>query len=201
MGAQMYEQGRWNRIIVTFCSMFLLSFILTGCGPSLAQIKQWQQAGAVEPLIAALEYKGVRAEATLALLRLGRPAVEPLITALNNEDEDLREEVVKVLGKIRSPWVIDPLIAVLKNDKENAVALVGAAQVLRKFGNSRAAEPLIAGLEHEAPEVRREMARVLEKLGDFRAIKPLEKLAKNDPEPSVRQAAQEALAKIKGRQF
>ncbi len=143
----------------------------------------------------------MRREATLALLRLGRPAVEPLIAALNNEDEDLRDEVVKVLGKVRSNWVVNPLIAVLKNDKAKASALAGAAQVLRKFGSSRAVEPLIARLEHKDPGVRREMARALRKIGDFRAIKPLEKLAKNDPEPSVRQAAQESLAKIKGRQF
>jgi HEAT repeat protein len=40
------------------------------------------------------------AEAAIALVKIGRPAVEPLITTLRHEDKKVRDKVVEVLQKI-----------------------------------------------------------------------------------------------------
>lgn len=55
----------------------------------------------------------VKADAAKTLVEIGDPAVEPLIEALRNEDYDIRENAVLVLGKIGNETAIDPLIEAL----------------------------------------------------------------------------------------
>jgi HEAT repeat protein len=99
---------------------------------------------AVEPLIKALkdEYKDVRKSAAKALgkmkwepkndvekawylagqsawgelIKLGEPAVEPLIQALEDEVCWVREEAAEALGKIGDKRAVEPLIQALKDD-------------------------------------------------------------------------------------
>ena len=57
-------------------------------------------APAMEPLIAALKDKDVRASATEALVKIGAPAVEPLIAALKGENKDVRQAAAAMLGRL-----------------------------------------------------------------------------------------------------
>jgi len=74
-----------------------------------------------------------------------------------------------------------------------------AALNLGKIGGPKAVESLVAALKDEDWRVQLEAAKALGKIGDPRAIGPLEKLLQNSSNLRVRQAAKEALAKVKRR--
>jgi HEAT repeat protein len=172
-------------------------------------------APAVKPLIAALKdgHKWVRKAAAGALgkigwkpekgeaealyliaqgkwdecVKIGAPAVEPLIAALKDGDSDVREAAAGALGKIG--W---------KPEKGEAEALYLIAQgkwdECVKIG-APAVEPLIAALKDGDSGVREAVAKALGAIGDARAVEPLIAALK-DGEPGVRKAAAEALVKI-----
>jgi len=62
----------------------------------------------------------VRYNAALALGKIGKPAVEPLIAALKDKDSRVRYSAAWALGKIGDKRAVEPLIAALK-DKDSTV--------------------------------------------------------------------------------
>ncbi|MHB0975804.1 MAG: HEAT repeat domain-containing protein [Candidatus Aquicultorales bacterium] len=82
-------------------------------------------------------------EAINALVKIGPPAVQPLVDAL--KDENLREYAVRALGMIKDKGAVEPLIAVLE-DKEST-GQAEAAKALGSFGDQRAIDPLIGALD------------------------------------------------------
>ena len=121
----------------------------------------------VKGLIKALGYKkdaSVRKAATMALVEIGEPAIEPLIAAIKEENEDLRQAVVEALVKIGEP-AIEPLIAALKNYSVRE----GAAGVLGMMGEpalERVVERLIVELEGEDDDVRGNAIEALVEIGE-----------------------------------
>ncbi len=61
----------------------------------------------------------------LALSRIGEPAVEPLIGALENDYPNVRIEAAKALGSIRDPRAIQPLIDLLEDEMPDVRAAAG----------------------------------------------------------------------------
>lgn len=130
-----------------------------------------------------------------ALSKIGRPAAEPLISQLKVEKRaGCRECIVKALGEIEAPNVIQPLIETLQDDyfgvrREAAVAL-------GNLGDPRAVEALIPLLQDEGDfSVREEAAVALGKLKDSRSIRPLIQAFKDD-DYRVRYAAVNALSRM-----
>lgn len=78
------------------------------------------------------------------LLQIGRPAVEPLIAALNSPQPQLPEAAASVLGKLHDPRATEPLITALKIS--HAPMRAAPASALGENGDSRAIEPLDAAL-------------------------------------------------------
>ncbi len=101
------------------------------------------------------------------------------------------------LREIGDTRAVEPLLAALK-DKNKGVKWE-AVVALGEIKDTRAVEPLIAELKDENGLVQIEAVRALWNIGDARAIGPLEELAQNDLYEEVRQAAKEALAKIRGK--
>jgi len=117
-------------------------------------------APAVESLIAQLKDEEVRVLIIGVLGRIGGPKViEPLIAALNDENEYVRKIVIKDLGRIGDPRSIKPLIAQLKD--ENVRTLVIDALV--RIG-APAVEPLLTALKDEDCNVREQIMYVLKKI-------------------------------------
>ena len=56
-----------------------------------------------------------------ALVKIGKPAVEPLIVALTDEDVGVRVMAAEALGQIRDLRAVEPLIDVLRNEKNECV--------------------------------------------------------------------------------
>lgn len=142
-----------------------------------------------------------------AIADIGKPAVEPLIAALNNKDSDeyIRKRAPLALGRIGDSRAVEPLIAALKD--ENNEVRFSAAIALGDIKDPRAIEPLIAILKGEPliatlkddddGDVRRSAAWALGKIGDLRAVEPLIAALK-DEDVYVRKSAKEALGKISG---
>jgi HEAT repeat protein len=146
----------------------------------------------IKPLICALRKGDLYAKDVL--IEIGKPAVEPLIEILNDENPDVRSKVVYILGKIKDPRAVEPLIEALK-DKDSGVRWV-AATALGRLRDPRAVEPLVEALKDENRRVRAEAAEVLGELKDLRAVEPLIEALK-DKEGYVRAKAAEVLGKIK----
>jgi HEAT repeat protein len=104
---------------------------------------------AVKPLITVLTNKDEdwwdREAAALALGKIGSPAVEPLITVLNNNNLEVRKALALALGEIKDHRVVKPLIMLL-NDQSIEVRLQ-VAMALRKIKDPESVEPLIAILK------------------------------------------------------
>lgn len=128
-------------------------------------------------------------------IRIGKPAVKPLIADLKDNDPLVRSNAVKALGAIEDPRAVKPLITVL-NDKDPLIQRQ-AVKALGRINDLRAVEPLIGVLEdrEKKPYVRMSAAEALGSMGDAKAVEPLV-AALNDPYWEVRGYAAEALGRI-----
>jgi HEAT repeat protein len=135
---------------------------------------------AVEPLAQALrgdEYSGVRWKAAEALARIGPPAVDALIEALDDPDDDVRWKAAIALGEIGDPRGVEPLIKVLADPDRFVQSR--AAQALGMIG-APAVDRLTRMLDEGEGEVRWGAVLALDKIGDPRAVPALVK-ASRDP--------------------
>jgi HEAT repeat protein len=106
----------------------------------------------VEPLIVASGLKDRRNRykadrmVIQGLVSIGAPAVEPLITVLEDTNNTFtnREQAVEALGKIGDARAIVPLSGALRDDNTNVAWK--AAIALRTIGNAQAVDALIAAL-------------------------------------------------------
>jgi HEAT repeat protein len=146
---------------------------------------------AIEPLVATLgDQSWVRVHAEEALAHYGKPAVEPLIKALKEDNPNVRASAAKVLGRIKDPRAINPLMVALMDKDENV--RMWAAAAFRQMKDPRAVERLLDLLNDRSQDVCIEAARALANLKDTRAVEPLLAAFKNDLERSFWGAAGEA---------
>ncbi|TET54739.1 MAG: HEAT repeat domain-containing protein, partial [Anaerolineales bacterium] len=92
-------------------------------------------------------------------VKIGAPAVEPLIAALKQKDNNVQQAAAGALGQIGDPRAVEPLITALRNE-----AIQAAAKALVAIG-APSVEPLIAALEQMEGHARRVAEKVLRDLG------------------------------------
>ena len=163
-------------------------------------------AKAVEALIEVLsnanEIEAVRKEAIEALGKIGNPkAVEPLISALKDEDGNVRWKAVDALGMIGGAKAAEALIRKAADDEYEPVNY-STAEALVRIG-AEAVEPLMEALEDEnsSIKVRYYAALVLGRIGDVKAKELLEKVSEDkDNTQLVRRTAKNALKEIEAKQ-
>jgi len=124
-------------------------------------------------IIAVLDAPGVSVsqETKTTLVKIGPPAVNPLIHALTHPRPKVRGNAALVLGNIRNERAIPPLIAALK-DSEPEVRM-WAAVALGEMPHKQSALPLVSMLRDEDNNVRSYAASSLGKIRDKRSIEPL----------------------------
>jgi HEAT repeat protein len=129
-------------------------------------------------------------------IKIGKPAVKPLVYELKDRDPLVRSNAVKALGAIGDSRAVEPLVKML-NDK-NPLIQRQAVQALGRINDPRAVQPLIAVLEDKGrrPHVRMSAAEALGWLQDPEAVDSLV-VALADDHWDVRSHAAEALGKIK----
>ena len=93
----------------------------------------------------AMPYAGTRTspgqEAARALAEIGKPAINPLINALNNKNLTVQKNVAYALGKIGKP-AVEALFEELKNKKSKISELV-IINVIKSIRNKNALKALI----------------------------------------------------------
>jgi hypothetical protein len=85
--------------------------------------------------------------------------MRPLISALKDEDRDVRRVAAGALGELKDPRAVEPLISALKDENRDVRRV--AAGALGELKDPRAVEPLISVLKDENGSVRRAAAASL----------------------------------------
>ena len=116
-----------------------------------------------------------------------------LMNSLFNSDETMKKRTAIALGKIGDLRAIEPLNKTLQTDSSYYVQ-VKAAEVLERIG-SPAVDSLISSLQNERETVRKLAARVLDHIGNRRALNLLVGLLR-DEDKDVQGAAKRALQSI-----
>ncbi len=121
---------------------------------------------AVVPLIGVLNdvHWFVRLNAADALGEIGKPAVEPLIVALEFGEKNVRDRAVYALGRIKDARAVEPLIKALK-DEDSGIRL-NATNALGDIKDARAVEPLTEALKDKDSNVRMWAAVALRMIGE-----------------------------------
>lgn len=146
--------------------------------------------------------RGVSTAAMNNLVRIGAPAVDPLIGALRHPNSRIRYHAASALGSlalkgIKAHHAVPSLIEALHD--ENSQVRNFAARSLGDINDQRAVEPLIQALQDEDMGVRGDAASALGKLKSKRAIRPL--LAMLKERKQNYQFAADALREITGQSF
>ncbi len=123
----------------------------------------------------------VKAASVKALVEAGEPAVEPLIEVLSSKDPEIRENAAITLGKIKDERAIDPLIKLLTDEEWEVES--AATSALVEIGEP-VVEPLVFILQDKNEDVflRMKVIAVLAGIKDERAIQPMIRVLKEEPE-------------------
>jgi HEAT repeat protein len=113
----------------------------------------------LDPLITQLRNDEFNEDATEALVELGQPAVEKLVVALKDKDDNTRKQAVIALGRIKDMDALDPLIEMLQ-DKDWFTRLTAAA-ALEKIGDERGREAIKPLLKDPDLVVKMRVERIL----------------------------------------
>jgi hypothetical protein len=116
----------------------------------------------VHYFISALKDPRYRESALEQLTKIGKPAVEPLITALKEEDISVRIGAARALREIKDNRALEPLMVALKDG--NASVRMWAAEALGEIKDNRTVEALMIAVKDEDPHVRIAAESALEKI-------------------------------------
>jgi HEAT repeat protein len=136
---------------------------------------------------------GARNSAMEAYVRLGAPALAPLLRLLRDPDEEIRNFAAVMLGARRDPGALEALVAALGDDDENVRH--AAATSLGQIGDRAAVVPLVAVL-HREPWLQYPAVHALGEIGDPSAAPALVPLLADE---LLRPAVLDALARLANR--
>jgi HEAT repeat protein len=124
-------------------------------------------APAVDVLIRQLTHKSARFSSDSrpagdALAKIGTPALQPLITALNGDDDMLGVDAARVLGMIGDARAVPSLLAALAHRKDDV--RIAAAQALGVIGDPSAVDSLIKLLNDRSEKLYWATAEALVRL-------------------------------------
>jgi general secretion pathway protein G len=190
--------------IAIFCGVLCLGQDKPDSEAQQDQIKQDIRL-AIEMLGAENPVEGE--EGRKELLELGHRAVPQLIEALEHESPQIRLVVCDILGEIRNPSAVDPLIKMLQDKDEYGVSIASvAARALGLIGEPKAIKPLLDLLDSDRIKLDVELRyEVIRALGILRATEAVDKIRKFVDDKAtlyitkkmVAMAAMEALARLR----
>lgn len=159
---------------------------------------------ALEPLTIGLLYdvSSVRRSSVKALKELASAgkipmsaAVDPLIQATADQDEDVRRDAIAALGYTGHPRAIETLFLLMEDAADDHEQRYRALLALGHTRSEAVVKPVSRYMRSKDPWTRRCVAVALGQLGYARGLKPL-LIALNDVEPEVRQWAVIALGQL-----
>jgi len=136
-------------------------YIRAAAARSLGQIKA---ENAAESLIGAFKDESwlVRLNVREALLQIGEPTVEPLITALKDKNSHARWQAAWAIGRIKTEKAIKPLIEALADS--DWMVRDEAAVALTKINSEKVIEPLSDALKNKAGHTREQAVWILNQI-------------------------------------
>lgn len=137
---------------------------------AIAALGKIRDERVLDPLMLQLRNDEFKDDAINALVELGRPAVEKLIAALRDKDENVRKSAVLALGRIKNGEAIDPLIEML-GDQDWFTRLTAAA-ALESIGDDRGREAIKPLLKDPDMVVKMRVERILAKWKKSSATQP-----------------------------
>ncbi|MGZ8830952.1 MAG: HEAT repeat domain-containing protein [Thermoanaerobaculia bacterium] len=140
------------------------------------------------------ENAGKRNSATEGLIRIGTPAIEPIVTRLSSEsDGDVRLSLVNLLGDLRSSEAFRILIDLLHREKDTNLAS-SIVSSLGKYRDAAALPHLITVLnERDDLWLKFHLVEALGEIGDRAALPAILPLY---AEKSLRKAVLESIGRI-----
>ena len=117
------------------------------------------------------EDHSLRKKAASALGDIGdRRAVNPLLRALKDTDDNIGSSCIYAFSKIEDPRAVPTLVGIL-NDKDSSLRF-NAARALGFIGDTHAVEPLITAMEDSSVSLdsKRDIVKALGRLKDVRAV-------------------------------
>ena len=175
---------------------------LLGDDAPIEPIKCWQ-SGNWSPAMDTLKRPSPGEQAAIALAALGKPAVEPLITALSNTNPSVRRNAAWAIGEVTGvstsgrSAAVEPLINALHD--ADAWVRLAAAFSLGELRPRRATESLIAALTDSEWSVREMVVRALGEMKSRAGVERLTAVLLQDGDERVRRKAAWALGEIKDR--
>jgi len=128
---------------------------------AIASLGKIRDERVLDPLMLQLRNDEFKDDAINALVELGQPSVDRLVTALRDKDENVRKSAVLALGRIKSEEAIDPLIAMLKD--QDWFTRLTAAAALESIGDDRGREAIKPLLKDPDMVVKMRVERILAK--------------------------------------
>ncbi len=152
--------------------------------------------GAVATLIRLLDHDdpGVRYVTEQVLIGFGSEAVVPLIASLKHVDVHIQEASARILGKIKDPSALPPLLVAFGSPFPDRVR-IAATIALGDLGDERAVGPIMEALYEKASPGLHEIPHAIAKIGSV-AVEPLIR-AVEDTDLEVARLAAKALGEIK----
>jgi HEAT repeat protein len=136
---------------------------------------------------------GKRNSATEALVRIGEPAIEPIVWRLRGEhDVDVRLSLVNLLGDLRSGEGFEVLLTLLEHESDINVAS-SIVSSLGKYRDAAALPALLRALQREDLWLKFHVVEALGEIGDRAALPAVLPLYS---ERSLRKPVLEAIGKI-----
>jgi 3-dehydroshikimate dehydratase len=131
----------------------------------------------------------VRQEAAAILKEIAtEESVPALIEALNDDWVFTQKAVLEALGRLKDERAAPALAELLGALQHRAEA----SRILKEIGPP-AEQAVLKQLNHSDLFVRREVCAILAAIGTQKSVSPLTRAARTDPDPFVRNAAQQAL--------
>ena len=128
---------------------------------AIASLGKIRDERVLDPLMLQLRNDEFKDDAINALVELGQPAVDRLVTALRDKDENVRKCAVLALGRIKSEEAIDPLITMLAD--QDWFTRLTAAAALESIGDDRGREAIKPLLKDPDMVVKMRVERILAK--------------------------------------
>lgn len=138
--------------------------------------------------------KKVRTQNMVNLIHSGVSAIPGLLSLIDDESWVIRYRVAEALGGIRDKGTTDSLIHLTFDEKDHVRYM--ATKSLGMFQESRLTPVLIRMLSDDHSYTRKIAANGLANTGDSSAVEALEKRLKNESDPDVRAALQNALVRF-----
>jgi len=129
--------------------------------------------------------------AAKTLVRIGKPAIRPLVNALDDENESVRLQAIEIISAIDPAAALKPLVQTFRD-----TSLAIREKTVEALAKTHDAQALLPYLKDKNPEVRKGVIDIVARIKDPKLVEPLIHLLA-DRDSYVREKAAAALGELR----